>query len=159
MQTNLAIAPRTASPDLDPKRLIAGIIEGLQRREPSAGEDQIASLLATELEVDHDLLRAAAAVLVHSTITMRHAQEQTEKHRTPAARAHRREEVEKLAAKAKAKLLDLVMPMNQKALRFCLSSEVATWGGGFARIAAAVPASRMIGEVLTDQEAAKLFKG
>jgi hypothetical protein len=67
--------------------------------------------------------------------------------------------VQALAAKARAKLLDMIMPMNGKALRFCLSSEVAAWGGGFSRIAAAVPPARMIGECLTDQEAAALFKG
>lgn len=158
---NLAVVQRvTPTKQIDdPKQAIAAIVAGLQASDPRADENALAFRLMEKLESDPQLLQAAAIVLVHATMVLRRAVQQADRHRTPAARAHRREEVAALVVKAKAKLLDVVMPMNGKALRFCLSSECASWGGGFARLAAAVPPARMLGECLTDHEAAELFDG
>jgi hypothetical protein len=65
-------------------------------------------------------------------------------------------QVEKLVSRVKAAVLD--MEIGGKKLRFHTGAEVAHLGAGFVKLAERVPSDCLVGEILTEHEAAALMR-
>jgi hypothetical protein len=119
-------------------------------------DDQVTERLA-ESAADHPgLLHAVCAFVVGAIAADDARAAHLRRAATPKARATRKAEARRAAKDVVAKLLDMIMP-NGKALRFCTGCEMEAFGEGFLRIAAAVPADAMVGEVLTEAETRALL--
>jgi hypothetical protein len=121
--------------------------------------EHLSEALRERLEEDAHLLRAAARFVVEKILAAAETRaRQSRAAPTPAQRTARRAQeaaqVTKLVEKVReVAVLDMPMPNGQQ-LRFCRGSEVALWGAGFSRIAAKVGPDCLVGEVVTEAEAA-----
>jgi hypothetical protein len=149
----------------DSRRLVWGAVKELRNRHPKVDERRVGQLLAERIENDDDLREASAHLLAHDALAGErvHRQQHTS---SPGQRAERqaveRVAVQKAAAKVKQiAILDMTVTLlsgAQKALRFCLGSEVAELGAAYSRIAERVGADNLVGEILTSGEAAELMR-
>jgi hypothetical protein len=147
----------TRAPLLPLREPVRAAIKQLCAQYPDDSEalltDRLFEQAADEPGLFKAICRFAVTVVLLDQVRLGHLQ----RARTPQARRSRKAASRKAAKAVVAKLLDIVMP-NQKALRFCLGREVATFGAGFTRIADAVPADQMVGCVLTEAEASRLLR-
>lgn len=157
----LAIAHST----LEPTRRRVDVretVEELRRRHPRLGEDRLAEMLADRIEEDRHLLLDASHVLVRQVLAVMEGRERQRRVASAPMRAAReavnRREVQAAVAKVKALVvLDTILPSG-KLLRYATGSEVAALGEAYQRIAERVGPNAMVGELLTEAEAAELMR-
>jgi hypothetical protein len=165
MEAIMALAAvSNISPSRRRSRDVLQTVETLRRQNPRAGEDQLVELLADELYDDRGILLDAARFIICKAP----ASAKTKRPKaTPRQCVTRVREAEKETVRAIAgKVRDLValdmtvtlLDGTQKALRFCLGSELEQLGTAYQRIAERVGADVMVGEALTSAEAQALMQ-
>jgi hypothetical protein len=154
-------APRQSRPSMD----LRTTVEDLSRRHRRAGPDKLAEMLVTVLSEDADLLLQASHFIVEKIGAAIDAQvrrrEAAERRPSRAARRVAEKAIaEQVVEKVAVAVLDLPIVLlsgETKQLRFTTGAELAGLGSAYTRLAAAVPADVMLGEVLDDQQAAELW--
>jgi hypothetical protein len=161
------VSNTTPSPQHRPTPDLRATVEDLRRRHRRADPDEIAQFLFTTLREDDDLLLEACRFVASKTL-MAIAAQQRRQQAAPSGReriarkAVERQEVQAIAAKVKEQVvLDMTITLingEQKKLRFTTGSELAKLGSAYSRLAERVGADCLVGEVLTEAEAAALLK-
>jgi hypothetical protein len=148
------LPPRHCSRD------VMQVIGSLRRQNPRIGEDRLAELLADELLDDRELLLDAGRHLVRKALVSARPKSVAKVVAVRRQRIARQEAeeatVKAIVAKVKAALV-LDMEIGGKRLRFHTGAEVARLGAGFVKLAKRVPADCLVGEIVTEAEAAALM--
>jgi hypothetical protein len=160
----VSLAISTTSPSRHrPRADVHEVVQELRRLNPRMGEERLAEALAERIEEDRRLLLDASRVLVRQALTTETIVRRRRRQdgRTPEERSQRRiaakAEVKKLVEKVReVAVLDMVV--DGKALRFLTGAEVARLGAGFSKLAERVPADALVGEIVTEAEAAELMQ-
>jgi hypothetical protein len=144
---------------------LRSVVEDLRRRHRRADEDELSQFLMTAVSEGDDLLLEVCRFAVGRTL-MAIAAQQRRQQAAPNTRqrAERKiaetKAVAEIVERVKATVLDLpVMLINgeTKKLRFTTGAELAGLGSAYTRLAAAIPPDAMLGECLTESEAAELL--
>jgi hypothetical protein len=158
MMPNLAIVE-----DFRPK------VSGLPNIRAVVGElrgrhatDLVAALMR-RIEQDPEVLESAAQFIV-ATLSYEDAARERRRTSMPTRQVRMRHHVERVTAaraiaatvKATVKTAVLDTSINGKQLRFFTGQEASRLGSGFSRLASRVPAGVLVGEVLTESQAAAL---
>ncbi len=157
---SLAIVSRDAVLEPTRRRVdVREMIRDLHRRHPRMGVDGLADKVCDLLEEDRHLLLDAARALVRQIVSEVDGRERQRHAASAPVRAEReaanRAAVQKAIVQVKALVLDTVIA--GKALRFHTGAEVALLGAGFVKLAERVPADCLVGEIVTESEAAALL--
>jgi DNA polymerase II large subunit len=144
---------------------LRGTVEELRRRNRRADEGRLAECLVTVLSEDADLLLEASRFIIEKISAAIDAQQRRQQ-AAPNTRQRAERKVTEQAAvaeiveKVRLAVLDMtVMLVNgeMKKLRFVTGAELAGLGAAYTKLAAAIPPDAMLGECLTESEAAELL--
>jgi hypothetical protein len=130
---------------------VGALVADLRREH---GKRASAALYDLLLE-DEAVARAVAAFVVEKLAAAPRRRARTTARARAEHRAQEAVQVEKLVSRVKAAVLD--MEIGGKKLRFHTGAEVAHLGAGFVKLAERVPADCLVGEIVTEIEAAQLL--
>jgi hypothetical protein len=146
---------------------VRDLVEELRARYRRASKSELATRLVQRFEADDEALQIVAqfvvgVVLNESEVLRRRLANES----PPGERTRRREQTQATAKMLAQKVrehiwLDMTVTLltgKQKALRFCLGSEVAELGAAYGRIAERVGADCLVGEVLFERDVAELLR-
>ena len=130
---------------------VGALVADLRRQHGKQASNALFELL---LE-DEALMRAVAAFVVEKLAAAPRRRVMPSRKARSEHRAQEAVQVEKLVSRVKAAVLD--MEIGGKKLRFHTGAEVAHLGAGFVKLAERVPADCLVGEIVTEIEAAQLL--
>jgi hypothetical protein len=138
------------------------LLETIINKNPKASENDIYKLFWTEIEDDKELLRAITGYwLDHNYRSLTRPISQPNNGQKPA-RAQRIMEAqqqlkERIVHETRVMLLDLIMP-NEKKLSDCTGKECCQFGGWLQLVGHKVPATKTVGETLTEKQLQSLYR-
>jgi hypothetical protein len=136
------------------------LLETIINKNPKASENDIYKLFWTEIEDDKELLRAITGYWLdhnYRSLTrpiLQPSGEPTHAQRTIEARRQLKERID---YETRVMLLDLVMP-NEKKLSDCTGKECCQFGGWLQLVGRKVPATKTVGETLTETQLQGLYR-
>ena len=137
---------------------VRAAIEEITAKHPRAGDARLVEIFAERMLNDGDVRMAAAIFLVKAVGT----QKGQRNRRATALEKTRREaeiraRVDVAVEAVKLRVLDLVMP-NSLTMRQCTGQQMVEFGGAYQRIGERIGPDRIVGQVLSEREAAAILR-
>ncbi len=138
------------------------VIERLRVDHPGADDDVLVDMFVERIERDPATLKAVARFVIQTAAPMREGLDRRLlqlRSAPPERQAREKVAIRTTAAAVAARilLLNRAMP-NGKPMRACTGAEMAGFGAGYARVAAAVGCNNLVGDTLTEAHVKALMK-
>lgn len=142
---------------------IRQIFRELQEQHPKADHNRLVKLLSERLANEHAALIAACDYIVTNFLDSQEGYERRARQKTtlsPEEVARRRQQTNVAVASIKTQILLLNLPMaNGKLARNCTGAELMAIGGGWSRIGKKIGKTKILGQVMNEEEVRKLMSG